>query len=403
MAQPELRHAEAHDEREAHGRRGTGVEVGGERQRGAGVEQAPCRRLPALTQKDHRRGEKHRDCRALRQRADAGLRHSGQVIRAHGTELGGELGAAGPVQLVGVQFDPQAMVPGRRGDRARLSDGEHPGLAERITELGETLARHRGNHLVAEEAYELRPAVAVLGWHLMGAEEGGDERRPRLRRQAAHDAQLLTLVVEIEPVPRLDLDGGRAVREQHREPRTRDGDELVLRAGAHVPHRLENAAASGRDRLVVLAEGAALVIVEAWRAKDGVGVAVDEAGVQHPRYFHRLHVAGCPSQLTIGTDRGDTIAVDEHGRVAKDFDLRHLATPARPRRAATGDDRPSPREQCAQSLASRIGRRTPWRRAVSSASGYPASAWRATPIPGSLVSTRSSRRAAAGEPSATVT
>ena len=101
------------------------------------------------------------------------------------------------------------------------------------------------------------------------------------------------------------------------------------------------------------------MIVEARRTKDGVGVAVDEAGVQHPRHFHRLHVAGCPSQLTIGTDRGDTIAVDEHGRVAEDFDLRHLATPARPRRAATGDDRPSPREQCAQSLASRIGRRTP--------------------------------------------
>lgn len=50
-----------------------------------------------------------------------------------------------------------------------------------------------------------------------------------------------------------------------------------------------------------------------------------------------------------------------------------------------------------------IGRSTPRSRAQASASGYPASACRITPVPGSLVSTRSRASAASGVPSATVT
>ena len=41
--------------------------------------------------------------------------------------------------------------------------------------------------------------------------------------------------------------------------------------------------------------------------------------------------------------------------------------------------------------------------AHSSAAAYPASAWRMTPVAGSFQSTRSSRRAASGLPSATIT
>jgi len=50
-----------------------------------------------------------------------------------------------------------------------------------------------------------------------------------------------------------------------------------------------------------------------------------------------------------------------------------------------------------------IGRSTPRSRAVSMASSYPASACRMTPVPGSAVSTRSSRRSAMAVPSATAT
>ncbi len=50
-----------------------------------------------------------------------------------------------------------------------------------------------------------------------------------------------------------------------------------------------------------------------------------------------------------------------------------------------------------------MGRSTPPSRAAAIASGYPASAWRMTPVPGSAVSTRSRRRVAASVPSATTT
>src|SRR5207245_9505772 len=95
--------------------------------------------------------------------------------------------------------------------------------------------------------------------------------------------------------------------------------------------------------------------------------------------------------------------LDPYRGVGEDLDLGELRPPASARRTAAGDDLPGADEQGAQSEASRIGRRMPWRRAVSIASGYPASAWRATPLPGSLVRTRSSRRRAALEPSATLT
>src|SRR5208282_6822606 len=50
-----------------------------------------------------------------------------------------------------------------------------------------------------------------------------------------------------------------------------------------------------------------------------------------------------------------------------------------------------------------IGIRTPVFAANSLASSYPASTWRITPIPGSVVSTRSMREAIMSVPSATVT
>src|SRR5664280_536297 len=52
---------------------------------------------------------------------------------------------------------------------------------------------------------------------------------------------------------------------------------------------------------------------------------------------------------------------------------------------------------------STIGRSMPLSRALSIAAGYPASAWRMTPVPGSVVSTRRSRSSIMSVPSATTT
>jgi len=118
------------------------------------------------------------------------------------------------------------------------------------------------------------------------------------------------------------------------------------------------------------------VVVEAGRTEDGVGVTVDEAGVEHARdldlFDRRLRIADCglrSTELAKRADSRDPIAVDQDGRIAEDLQLRQLTAATGARRAAARDDRARAGEQGAQSLASCIGRRRPWRRAVSSASG----------------------------------
>ncbi len=298
------------------------------------------------------------------------------MVGTRRAELGGELGAARPFELVGVQLEPQAGGPGAGQDRARLGNAEDAGLAEHVAKPRESLAGHRGDHLIAHQAHVLPAAGAVLGRHFVRAKKGGDEGRSRLGAQPADHAQLFALRVEVEPVAGLDLDGRRAVRQEHGESGAGRGDELVFRARAHVPHRLQDAAARGRDGLIGLTERAALVVVEAGRTEDGVGVAVDEAGVEHARHLElldggwRIADGGLrSSNIPKWANGHDASAVHQHGRIAEDFQLRQLAAATRARRAAARDDRARAGEQGAQSLASCIGRRRPWRRAVSSASG----------------------------------
>src|SRR3989475_13078161 len=99
----------------------------------------------------------------------------------------------------------------------------------------------------------------------------------------------------------------------------------------------------------------------------------------------------------------DSLAVDQHGGVLEHLEVRHFTTTAGTGGSAARHDLPGADEEGLQSCASpsRIGRRIPWRRAVSTASGYPASAWRATPMPGSLVGTRPRRRPPEAGPCAT--
>ena len=369
MAQAQLRDAERHDVREADGRRGAGVEIGRQRHRDARLDEPPCRGLLALAEKRHRRREEDRDGAAVRERADAGFRHAGQMVGAHSAELGGERGAARLFQLIGVQLETQPAAPPGHQDRSRLRDGEHAGLAEHIAEPRQPFARDARDHPFAQQPHVRLAVGAVLRGHFVGAEERGDERGAGLRREALYHAQLLALGVEFEPVSRLDLKGRRAVREQRGEPRAGDGDEVVLGPGAHVAHRFQNAAAGCGDRLIALAEGAALVVVEPRSTEHRMGVAIDETGVQDAVHLDFIAGGVRLAQLAIGADGGDAVTVDQHRRVLQDLELRQLAAAARARRAAAGDDRARAGEEGSQSLASCIGSRTPWRRAVSSASG----------------------------------
>ena len=369
MAQAQLRDAQRHHVREADGRRGAGVEIGRQRHRDARLDEPPRRCLLALAEKRHRRREEDRDGAALRERADAGFRHAGQMVGAHSAELGGESGAARLFQLIGVQLETQPAAPRGRQDRSRFRDGEHAGLAEHIAEPRQTFAGDGRDHPFAQQPYVRLAVGAVLRGHLVGAEERGDERGGRLRREALHHAQLLALGFEFEPVSRLDLDRRRAVREQRGEPRAGDRDEVVLGPSAHVAHRFQNPAAGRGDRLIALAEGAALLVVEPRGAEHRMGVAIYETRVQDAVHLDFIAGGVRLAQLPMGADGGDAVTVDQHRRVFQDLELRQLAAPARARRAAAGDDRARTGEEGSQSLASCIGRRTPVRRAVSSASG----------------------------------
>src|SRR3989441_1280583 len=325
------------------------------------------------------------------------------MIRAQRPELDGQLRRARAIELIGVQLHAQAVSAGGGQDRARLGDAEDARLAEHVAGDGKPLARHGRDHLVAHQTHVLAPPIAELGGDFVRPQERGDESGGLRGRELRDDAQLLELALAVETVARLHLDRRAAVGEERAEPRAGERHELRFGAGADVAHRLQDAAARRRDLLVVHAEGAPLVVVQARRAEHCVRVAIHEARVHHTADFHPFHGARCPSQVGVATNRGNAVTVDQDSGVGEDLELRHLPPAARPRPAAAGDDLTRADQQRPQSLASRIGSRMACRRAASIASGYPASAWRAMPIPGSFVSTRSSRRPAAAVPSATLT
>ncbi len=294
------------------------------------------------------------------------------MVGTQRAEFGGELGPTRLLELVGVQFQGHAVTPGGQQNLARLGDGEHPRLAKHVTTPGQTLPRDRGQYLLAQQPHVLGAARAVLRRHLMSAEERRHETEPLLRRQGPHDAQLLALGVEIQAVARLHLDGRAAVRAQRQEPVPGELPQLGFAAAAGVADRLQDPAAGGSNGLVVLAERPALVIVEPRHPEHRVGVTIDEAREEDALDLLDQGVLSPlvrAAQLAVRADGGDAAALDSHRGVGEDFELGELRPPAGARRTAAGDDLPGPDEQGTQSEASRIGRRIPWRRAASRASG----------------------------------
>jgi len=223
------------------------------------------------------------------------------------------------------------------------------------------------DHVLAHQANVVGPPIAEFGRHLVGAEEGGDERGGLGAREPRNDPQLSQLGLAVEAVARFHLDRRGAVGQQRAQPGLRECGQLRVGAGAHVPHRLQDPATRRGDRLVVHPQRPTLVIVQARGPEHGVRVAVDEPGVHHTPHLHPFHVARCQSQVGVATDRGDGGTVDQHCGIREDLELRHLPAAARVRRAATGDDLTSADQQRPQSPASRIGSRMACRRAASMA------------------------------------
>ena len=116
----------------------------------------------------------------------------------------------------------------------------------------------------------------------MRTEKRRDQGGAQLLAQPLDDPQLLELGFQLQSVPRFHLDGRRSARKQRGEPRARQRLQLRFRAGAHIAHRLQNAAPGCGDGSVIDAERTPLVIVEPGRAEHAVRVTVDEPGEQDP-------------------------------------------------------------------------------------------------------------------------
>src|SRR5512146_1107580 len=402
VAQAELGDGEAHDERQTDRRGAAGVEVRRQRHGHPGLHQAARWRLARLAKKTHGPGEQHRNRVACGQRADARIGDARQMVRRERAELRGQLGAAGTLQLIRMQLEREAGAPRARQDHTGFIHAEHGRLTEHIAAARQVLPGHRGEHLFDGPAHVLGPPLPVFGRDLVRAQERRYEVET-FRGEVADDAELLQLAFQLEAIAGLHLDRRAAVVPQRQQPGACQALEVRRRTRAHILHRLENAPARRGDRLIALPQRAALVILDPRSAENRVGVTVDEARKQCPGHFHDFDPATGLRRVAARPDPRDACALDQHGGVAQDFELRQFATAAGPSRPAAGDHGARADEQGPQSPASSIGSRSPSRRAVAMASGYPASAWRTTPMPGSLVSTRSSRRRAAAVPSATVT
>ena len=128
------------------------------------------------------------------------------MVGGERAEFDGELRAPRSLELIGVELERQAVLPGGRQDGASLKYREHAGLAEHIAAGGQPLPRDGGNNFLAHPSHVLGAAFAVFGRDFVSAEKGGDERRSLRLPECANDAQLLELGLDVEAVPGLHLD-----------------------------------------------------------------------------------------------------------------------------------------------------------------------------------------------------
>lgn len=199
------------------------------------------------------------------------------MVGGQGAEARGKGGATEIGELVGVELDRQAELSGRVEHPRHLIGREGDALAEGIDGIREPLVRNRGQDIFHDQRDEGVLVALGLRRQGMGGKTGGAHRRRPFFAEPARGAQRFHLVVEIEPVARLDLDSGDAFRQQGVEPRQRLADQLVLAGGAERPHRRHDAAAGAGDLLIGGARQPHLELRSAVADMDQMGMAVDQS------------------------------------------------------------------------------------------------------------------------------
>ena len=237
------------DEKQRGERRRAGIGVGGERNGDAVFAQSVDGRKLGVAQEIECAGQEHGGGARFRHRHDAGFVRVLDVIRGQRAEPCGECGAMQIRKLIRMEFYAQSVSLCGLEHTRDLLRRKRDAFAEGIDGVGQTFARDRRDHLVAD-ACDVSILVAFrLRRQRMGAQERRDDvdRAPLAER--ARRPQLLLLLFERETVSRFDLDGRRTFRDQRIEARKRLLDQRDFAGLARGFDGRGNAAAGLRDLL----------------------------------------------------------------------------------------------------------------------------------------------------------
>jgi hypothetical protein len=250
-------------------------------------------------------------------------------------------------------------------------------LDEDVRCLGEPcrVREHLGDRKV-----EVCLRISELRWHRVRSEPRGDAACCRDR------AQRRQLGLAVEPVPRLRLEGGRTGTEHPGAVAAYGVAELGLRCGACRAHGREDPTARRVELLVGRACGSLCELLDPVAAEACVRVTVDQTRDRaQPTPIELLDRTVEARELAHPTDACDTTLLAENESVLEDLHLpqsvpaqRRLPPRGRRELRQVADEQPGRAGLALPAVAhascARIGSSTPYCSAVSSASGYPASA-----------------------------
>ena len=148
--------------------------------------------------------------------------------------------------------------------------------------------------------------VRELGWQRMGGEQRRANRDRTDFREAAHNAERLSLGLDVKPISGFDFNRRHPLGDEGVEAPQRRADEILLARLARGPNARENASAAAGDLFIGCAREPHLEFPRPIAAVDEVGVAVDQAG-------------GDPATLAIDDARaGATVGGDGVLRAGED-------------------------------------------------------------------------------------
>ena len=345
------------------------------------------------------------------------------MIGRNRSQLGGKLRPTHGAQLVSMHLGPQTVALRGQQDAPSLFHRERALLHEDVAETRQVRGRRGGNHLLDHLRHVVLAPRPKLRRDYVGAEEGWDDALEGARAHLPIDPEQPELLLDAESVPGLGLHRSDAQPRHAEQMVEAPGLQDRIGGRSRLGHGGGDAAARRRDLQVALPHDALLELLRPPAAEGEVGVAIHQprdddsaAGVLpgEPRERRgdralRSHPA---DGFSFPRERGPRKRM--HGLLA-------ALLPALVEQGDVGEEGHTKSAECSvqssecgwglhwelctlhPALYGAIGRSIPRSLATRIASAYPASAWRMTPLPGSAVRIRSSRRSAESLPSATIT